>query len=474
LYIIIFKYIYISKENPVEFPPNKKQKINLNDGTQVDMIGDLNKDVKIEKDSQSFSTNEEASTSSITGINTSKDSSIISNNNIIKIETDKNNNQNKINEIPSTLKHDNKSEILQHPIVNPILSKNESIDVNLNTPEKLPLNNPNQITPSNNYVIQNISSISSNNNNTAVNGITYIKSMPLSTPPANINIQTIPKVQEPSPLQVQTNGQPLIIQHNQKSSIITPSATPVNSPILKDPLNQINHQLINTIKMQKRNSLPIANKISSLNQLIPQNTTTSLNNLHNPQGIFPSNLNVYQRTKSYPIQQSPHLSIQNQISSLNSDKLNQPSQVIQIASPLTVNNNPLINPQIQILSTSNQIQPSVNLTDNSNFQFQSNVAVQGQGILNIHSSENIPLQISKNSLTHDTSSISPNFGPPNYFKQINNVSQLTPPIQVLQQPLPSNVITQNIINPQIQKSTNPPNNPNSTNNPNNNIIYYYQ
>jgi len=432
----------------------------------------LDKDKKDKTEFQSISTSNAVLTSiNSSGVNILKNAPLISSiNNVSKIVNDENINQsNKIIEMPSALNSNIKSEISQHPIVNPILNKNESVAT-----EKLISNNSNHITPSKSFMIQTMSSIPPSNNST-MSGITLqysnaMKPMPLSTPPSSINLQSIPRMQEPSPLQVQTvqtktSGQPIIIQHTPKSSIITPSATPLNSPILKDPLNQMNHQLINPMEVSKRNTIPMTSKVSSLNpspiinhQSMPPNITSSPNNLQNPQGIFPSNLNVYHRTNSYPIQQSPHLSIQNQVSS-------QTSQVLQIASPLTMNNSPLTNPQIQILSTPNQVQPTVNLADNPNFQFQQNVAVQGQNMINIPSSESI-------SMTQRTSPISHNFGQPNYYKQINNITHINPSIQVLQQPLPSNVITQNIINPQIQKTTNPPNNPNSNNNPNN-IIYYY-
>jgi len=422
---------------------NKKQKIGSADSLHDSTINDD----KIKIDSIETTTPLSDCSSNII-----KDSALIS---------DINDNQNKSMDINSTL--------------NPNL--NSSVAPNVNTcVSQLPIfNSIAQVTQGNNLMI---SSLSSQDNNQSMKSLSLqysnsIKSIPLSTPPTNNllkdqtnqSFQSLPIMQEPSPIQVhtKTNSQPVIIQQSTDSSTLTPIATPVHSP------NQINQPLNVT------NSVPLTNKVSSFNPSplmnihhpIPQTTTYT----SQTQGMYSSNLN-YQRTEGFPIQQSSHMTIQNQVSPLNHTKLDTSPQIMQMSI-----NNPLINSQMQMITPSNQIQSSS--TDNSNLQYSSNVAVSGQSVINISQQTTIPLQLTNNTVTPNATPLT-NISQPNYFSQVNNVKPLdsfganNSSLQVIQQPISSTIVGQNMVNSQISNNNGNQNNITTTNpNLSNNIIYYY-
>jgi len=482
----------LSKVSSESFTPNKKQKLNSGDSISTTNINssnsnDSSKDnIEISKvDNKSQSTtptlispvddssasvmkteNESLSKDIIDALN--DNNSLISTLNNISIPmTDENLSQTKPLDIPSIIT--STTEPLS--LLNQVINTNETIDLNVGTPIKLSSDANNMSTPDS-LVIPNMSTLSPNNNQN-LNGMPLqypnsLKTIPMSTPPesnvvdsqSNLPIQNIPIIQEPSPVQIQkSNAQSMIVQHPRKPTTISSIATPINSPSLSSiniPINSMNPQLAN-INVPKRGSMPIPSKVNTVNPSpvmnyhhpVPHNSAQTLNNPHNSQRIYASNMQTYRKTKSYPIQQSPHLSIQTQV-------------------PVYTN------PQLHILTNPNQLHSPIN--DNINFQYPQNVAVQGQNIINMPPSTSI--QIQNNTITPaGGASLPNNFVQPNFINQVNGINNISnmntfnangAPIQVIQQPLQSTMVGQNVVNPQIPKNNQNINNPN-----NNNVVYYY-
>ena len=507
-------------------------------------------------------------------LNLMKDNTLISSNNDLSTSiTDskllENTNQNKSIEIQTGLDPNNIK--LLNQIMNTTnkslnLNINESINVE-NSNVALTTNNTNiKIPPSDGLVIPtNLSSIPPNlNQNVNDLSLQYsndLEAIPISTPPESTDIlnnhTTLhrgPTIQELSPVQVNNSNNKqsttLILQPPTSSSTLTPAQTPIQSPSqasINVPINSINRTLSSSLKIStKHNSLPIQSQVSPINpspinpsplmalhQSIPQYaighaSTATLNNSQNSQSLYSSTtLTGYQRAKSYPIQQSPHISFQNQVSPLNPAKLDPSSKVIQMTSPIGINSS-----QVQIISSPNQMPAQVKTIKN-NYNYPTNIAVQNtqsvqniqnaqhvqhvsnisnvaditgisnvsnipnvsnisnlsnipnianvqdipnQGIINIPPSANIQVQMANSTLA------SPNtFNQSQYYKQVNNIPTLNTygntnnSIQLV----PQSMINQNILNPQIPKTIHNPSqsNQHQTNlvnptNPNN-IVYYY-
>ncbi|ORX57115.1 hypothetical protein BCR36DRAFT_409439 [Piromyces finnis] len=466
---------------------NKKQK--LNSGESILSLNKISTNNKSDKDDNNDNSNGNKNkliSNTMIDLHNNNNSSINSSNGISHPITDKNLNLNKTIDIPSTIASISTT---QHSsLFNPIANTNEPMDLSIGTPLKLSSNNTNQITTPDNLMLANISTLSSNNNQNMNNAsLQYsVKTIPISTPPesnildshsAKLPIQNIPvQIQESSPVQLQqtkNNIQQIIVQHPPKGPITTPVATPINSPSpnsINVSVNSINPQLTN-INMTKHGSLSISNKINTINTLNPspimnyhhsmaQDSSQTINTLQNSQRLYSSNMQTYRRTRSYPIQSSSQL-------------------VIQTQGSLYVDNS-LNNPQLQILATPNQGHSSIN--SNANFQFPQNITIQNQNVINMPPTTSI--QISNNSFTlAKGSSLPANYIQPNYINHVNTIQNLNTfnsngePLQIIQQPLPSTIINQNIVNPQIPKNdqnlSNTNINNNNNNNNNNNIIYYY-
>ncbi|KAG4098365.1 hypothetical protein H8356DRAFT_1039863 [Neocallimastix lanati (nom. inval.)] len=476
-------------------------------------------------------------------LNLMKDNTLISSNNDLSTSiTDskllENTNQNKSIEIQTGLDPNNIK--LLNQIMNTTnkslnLNINESINVE-NSNVALTTNNTNiKIPPSDGLVIPtNLSSIPPNlNQNVNDLSLQYsndLEAIPISTPPESTDIlnnhTTLhrgPTIQELSPVQVNNSNNKqsttLILQPPTSSSTLTPAQTPIQSPSqasINVPINSINRTLSSSLKIStKHNSLPMQSQVSPINpspinpsplmalhQSIPQYaighaSTATLNNSQNSQSLYSSTtLTGYQRAKSYPIQQSPHISFQNQVSPLNPAKLDPSSKVIQMTSPIGINIQNTQSVQniqnaqhVQHVSNISNVADITGISNVSNIPNVSNISnlsnipnianvqdIPNQGIINIPPSANIQVQMANSTLA------SPNtFNQSQYYKQVNNIPTLNTygntnnSIQLV----PQSMINQNILNPQIPKTIHNPSqsNQHQTNlvnptNPNN-IVYYY-